>query len=239
MAICAMVVGGGACGRIGYDRIGAVRDGGVGGTGGAITGAGGAVTGAGGSAGSAGDGGSFGSGGSGDGGVLVDGGGSCVNGPAPCGTIRLQYRCGDVPKPSDPWIRPQINLFNDSGADVPLAELTVRYWYTIDAVAAQMFACDAAILGSAGCANLTSAFSTVSPPRAGGDSLLEIGFLPAAGTLVAGGQTQGIIMRVNKTDFSTYDELNDFSYTSSSTFADAIHITVYRNGTLVWGVEPP
>src|SRR4029079_18066930 len=77
MAICAMVVGGGACGRIGYDRIGAVRDGGVGGTGGAITGAGGAVPGAGGSAGSAGDGGSFGSGGSGDGGVLVDGGGSC------------------------------------------------------------------------------------------------------------------------------------------------------------------
>jgi hypothetical protein len=162
-----------------------------------------------------------------------------VNGQAPCGAIRLQYRCGDATKPSDGWIRPQINLFNDSAADVPLAEVTVRYWYTIDTVAPQSFACDAALVGAAGCGNVTGTFSAVSPPRSGADSVLDIGFLPAAGTLAAGAQTQGILLRVNKTDFSSYNELNDFSYTSSSTFADAIHIAVYHNGTLVWGAEPP
>jgi len=233
-----MAVGGGACGRIGYDYIGSIRDGGGGGTGGAVVAGNGGSGGSGGASGSGGSGGASGRGGSG-GVFLVDGGGSCVDAAAPCGTIRLQYRCGDASKPSDPWIRPQINLFNDSAADVPLAELTVRYWYTIDAVAPQSFACDAASVGTAGCANVTWALSTLSPSRPGADSVLQIGFLPAAGILVAGGQTQGIVMRVNKTDFSAYDESNDYSYTSSGAFADALRITVYQNGTLVWGTEPP
>ena len=170
--------------------------------------------------------------------MTVDGG-SCADAAAPCGNVRLQYRAGDLNKPTDPWIRPQINLYNESGADIPLDELVVRYWYTIDSVAAQVFSCDTAFLGTAGCGNVTGTFISVSPPRVGADSVLEIGFLPAAGTLVAAGQTQAILMRVNKADFSAYDEPSDYSYDgTSSAFTDAPRITVYRKGTLVWGAEP-
>lgn len=91
---------------------------------------------------------------------MVSDAGDCVDGPAPCGAFRLQYRCGDASKPSDAWIRPQINLFNESSADVPLTELTVRYWYTSDTAATQSFACDAALLGAAGCGNVIGTFSS-------------------------------------------------------------------------------
>jgi hypothetical protein len=241
LAACALAVAASACGRIGYDIVGLIGAGGT--IGGA--GAGGTIGGAGaggtiGGAGAGGGGGSGGAGASGDGAVVVlDDAGACSDAAAACGSVRLQYQAGDTNKPTDPWIRPHINVFNDSSAAVSLAELTVRYWYTIDTAAAQVFSCDTAFVGAAGCGNVTGSFAAVSPPRAGADAVLEIGFLPAAGTLAAGGQTQPILMRVNKTDFSNFDESNDYSYASWSALTDAPHITVYRNGTLVWGREPP
>jgi hypothetical protein len=232
MATCSLLFGSGACGRIGYDVVTSSGVGGSGGTGPAAGGAAGAgnVAGANGRAGAA---------GSGDGAVVVlSDAGSCPGDAGPCGGVRLQYHAGDTNKPTDPWIRPLINLFNDASTDVPLSELTVRYWYTIDTVAPQSFACDSAFVGAAGCANVTGAFASVSPPRAGADSVFEIGFLPAAGTLAAGGQTQPITLRFSKSDFSAYDETNDYSYGSWSTFTDAPLLTVYRDGALIWGIEP-
>jgi hypothetical protein len=222
-ATCVLALGSAACGRIGYDRVPLIEGAGEGGASGG--------TGSGGSAGAS---------GGGTGGTLVVDGGSCVDAGGACGTVRLQYHAGDTNKPNDAWIRPQINLINDSGADVPLSELLVRYWYTLDSVAPQAFTCDAAIFGTSGCANVTGSFAAVSPPRAGADTVLEIAFLPAAGLLVAGGQTQGIVLRAGKTDFSIYNEPGDYSYDASfSSYTDAPRITVYRNGTLIWGVEPP
>jgi len=223
LGACALAVAASACGRIGYDVVGLI--------------------GAGGASGRTGVGGGSGTGGAGasrDGNVLVvHDAGACTDAAMPCGGVRLQYQAGDTNKPTDPWIRVQMDLFNDSTADVSLAELTVRYWYTIDSVAAQAFTCDTAFVGTAGCANVTASFASVFPPRAGADSVIEIGFLPAAGTIAAGADTQAILTRVNKADFSAFDETNDYSYASWSAFADAPRITVYRNGTLVWGIEPP
>jgi len=224
---CALLVAG--CGRIGFDVL---TSSGGGAAGSVATGAGGhgdGAAGAGGGAGAVGDGAVL---------VLIDGG-SCLTDAAPCGGIRLQYQARDLNKPDDPWIRPLINLFNEGSSDVPLSELTVRYWYTIETVAPQTFACDSAFVGSAGCGNVTGAFASVSPPRAGADSVFEVGFLPAAGALVPGGQTQQITVRFSKSDFSAYDESNDYSYATWSTFTDAPRLTVYRSGVLIWGIEPP
>lgn len=234
VATCALLLGSGACGRLGYD---VVTPPGGGGAGGAGTGSGGAANGGTGTAGAGGAGGAP-TGGAGDGGVLVLGdAGSCVGDADPCGGVRLQYRAGNLNKQNDAWIRPQLNLFNESSADIPLAELMVRYWYTIDSVAAETFACDATFVGG-GCSSITGAFASVSPPRAGADSVLEVGFSPAAGALAAGGQTQDILIRFSKNDFSAWDETNDYSYATWSAFTDAPRLTVYRNGVLVWGLEP-
>src|SRR5262249_34734096 len=45
--------------------------------------------------------------------------------------------------------------------------------------------------------------------------------------------------RLNSQDFSAYNEANDYSFDPTKTsFADWTRVTLYRNGTLVWGTEP-
>jgi hypothetical protein len=249
LAACVLAIGSGACGRIGYDVLTAI--GGVGGTGGSTSGAGGNGNrdGSGDRKGDGGDGdgdgnadgdkasGGMGGGGvGGTGGVAVVDGGPCVDGGPPCGGVRLQYHPLDNNKPDDVWIKPHFNLINETGAAIPLSELVIRYWYTIDSAGTQMMACDSAGFG---CPNLTGNFFTGFPPRADADSYILIGFLAGAGTLAAGGQTQEFGLRFDKTNFSNFDETNDYSYDGSLTvLTDYTRVTLYRNGALIWGVEP-
>jgi hypothetical protein len=45
-----------------------------------------------------------------------------------------------------------------------------------------------------------------------------------------------IQVRVNKSDWSAYDQSNDYSFDASYTsFTEYNKITIYRNGTLIWG----
>jgi hypothetical protein len=206
---------------------------GTSGMGGAAAGTSGAGGAAGGTAGASGTTGAGGAAGASDGGTP----GSCVDAGQPCGSIALQYLTPNNDRASDAWLRPHINLVNRTTADVPLSELTVRYWYTKDSATSEALTCDFA---SIGCANIVSTFLPVSPPRAGASDVIDLGFLAAAGTLAAGAQTQEIGLRVGKSDFSNYDETNDYSYDGSlGSLTDYPKITVYRNGVLVWGAEPP
>jgi hypothetical protein len=44
---------------------------------------------------------------------------------------------------------------------------------------------------------------------------------------------------MNKNDWSNYDETNDYSFDATKTaFSDWNRVTLYRNGVLVWGIEP-
>ena len=47
-------------------------------------------------------------------------------------------------------------------------------------------------------------------------------------------------MRFNKHDWSPFDQRDDWSWTSpNGRYTAAPKITLYRNGRLVWGREPP
>ena len=42
-----------------------------------------------------------------------------------------------------------------------------------------------------------------------------------------------------KNDWSYYTQSGDYSFDAAKTqFTDWSHVTVYRNGLLVWGIEP-
>jgi cellulose 1,4-beta-cellobiosidase len=160
-----------------------------------------------------------------------------TNTPSGPATLRVQYRAADT-NAGDNQIKPHFNIVNTGGSSVPLSELKIRYWYTREGTVGQNFFCDfSAITG--GCNNVTGAFVQVSPPRTGADFYLEVGFNAAAGSIAAGGQSGEIQARFAKTDWSNYNETGDYSFDPTKTaFTDWDHVTLYRNGVLVWGIEP-
>jgi Cellulose binding domain len=212
---------------------------GRGGSGGTGTGAGGTggTTGTGGT----GTGGSGGTGTGGSGGGIQDAGamddrpnaidaGTCTT----C-KLRVQYKASDT-NAADNQIKPHFNIVNVGTTSIPLRELTIRYWYTVDGDRSQSYSCDYAMLG---CSNVTGRFVKLTTPEQGADSYLEIGFAAGAGTLSANGQSGEIQNRVNKDNFSNYNEADDYSFDPARTaFTDWMRVTLYHNGGLVWGIDP-
>ncbi len=133
-------------------------------------------------------------------------------------------------------IMPQLKLSNIGQGNLNLSGVTIRYWYTNPGGKAQQYWCDYAAIG---CNNISGQFGTVRPPRTKADSYLEIGFASGVPDLAPNTDTGEIKLRFNKTDWSNYDESEDYSYPGpTTTYTLATHITVYYKGTLVWGTEP-
>ncbi len=151
------------------------------------------------------------------------------------GQLAVQYRTSSS-NAGDNSLTPHFLIANRGSAAVPLSELTIRYWYTVDGERPQQFHCDWA---QAGCSNLSGSLVKLAQPLAGADYYLELSFAAGAGSVAAGADSGPIQTRVNKTDWSNYNELGDYSYDPLKTaFADWERVTLYRNGTLVWGTEP-
>ncbi len=153
--------------------------------------------------------------------------------PDPNAELKVQYRAADT-NAGDNQIKPHINIVNHGSSSVSLSELTVRYWYTIDGVKDQQYHCDYAQID---CNNVSGQFVQLASPVTGADHYLEISF--SGGTLAAGGQTGEIQNRFHKSDWSNYDESDDYAFDATKTaLADWDRVTLYRNGQLVWGTEP-
>ncbi|KAB1990048.1 glycoside hydrolase family 6 protein [Streptomyces triticiradicis] len=147
--------------------------------------------------------------------------------------LKAQYKNNDS-STGDNQVRPGLKLVNGGSAAVDLSKVTVRYWFTGESSSAgyQTF-CDWAQLG---CSTVKTSVGTVSPSRTGADHYLEVGF--NSGSLAAGADSGDLQLRMAKSDWSNFDESNDYSRGTNSSYADAAKVTVYVSGTLVWGTEP-
>ncbi|MFE3514086.1 endo-1,4-beta-xylanase [Streptomyces sp. NPDC059166] len=148
-------------------------------------------------------------------------------------TLKALYRNNDSAV-RDNQIKPGLQLVNTGGAAVSLQDVTVRYWFTGENGASTYSTwCDWSPLG---CSTVTSRVAGSDPAAAGADHFLEVGF--RSGSLAPGASTGEIQLRLNKTDWSNFDESDDYSRTGATSYADATKIAVYVDGELAWGVEP-
>jgi chitodextrinase len=148
------------------------------------------------------------------------------------GALKAQYKSTDF-SATDNQIRVAVQLVDTGTTAVNLSTVKLRYWFTPEAGAGTFSTwCDYAVLG---CSSITgSVKSGGSAP--GASHYLEVGF--GSGSLAAGASTGEIQLRLNKTDWSNFNEADDYSRTTGTTYADASHVGVYIDGVLVWGTEP-
>lgn len=160
---------------------------------------------------------------------------SATPGVAPPTTLELRYLAA-LTQPSTAQLMAKFNIANPGATSVPMSELRIRYWYTIDGARPETFHCDYAKLGSG---NVSGSFTAMPAPKATADYYLEVSFSAGAGAIPAGGQSGEIQARWNKTDWTPFNQLNDYSFDPTKiSFAPWSRVTLYRNGVLVWGVEP-
>jgi hypothetical protein len=161
-----------------------------------------------------------------------------------CGSIRVQYQAGNAAASTNsPAPRFQLINLGPATATINLSELTIRYWFTKDGATSEQAVVDFA-RNSANVpiqANMTTSFTAVT--RQGADTFLQFAFTAAAGTL-----TSALSVQISPRFFSlnpqfgiTFTQTGDYSFDASkaAALADWTHVTLYRQGTLIWGIEPP
>lgn len=154
----------------------------------------------------------------------------------PPSSLTVHYRDGDANSPSNNQIRPHVRIVNTGSSAVPLSELKVRYYFTPDSSEAVEVACDYATVN---CANVKSTVAALPSPRAGASHYVEFSFTTGAGSLGAGRDTGELQVRLNKSNWSNFDETNDYSFDATKTaYAASPKLTVFRDGVLVGGLEP-
>jgi chitodextrinase len=151
------------------------------------------------------------------------------------GAVKVQYKNNDT-SAGDNQIRMGLQLVNTGSAPVDLSTVTLRYWFTPEAGASTFSTwCDYAALGSS---NITHKVTAVGSPKPGAADYLEVGFTGGAGSLAAGASTGEIQLRLNKTDWSNFNEADDYSRATNTGYADSPKVAAYAGGALAWGMEP-
>ncbi|MBO2011071.1 cellulose binding domain-containing protein [Hymenobacter negativus] len=148
--------------------------------------------------------------------------------------VSVLYQNGDA-QPSDNYIRPNLQLVNGGTAAIPYQELTVRYWLTPETTGAVAADVSWAELGTS---QVGVSYKTLPPALQGAYGYVEYSFLPGAGSLAAGANSGVILSNLHQASWGDFEETNDYSYATNTTYLPNSRIAVYRNGMLIAGTEP-
>jgi hypothetical protein len=147
----------------------------------------------------------------------------------------IQYKDGDSARTGNNSIKPYLKLVNEDSLAFAYNELKVRYWFTAENYAGINTWIDYAQLGNN---NVKTKYVSLPQPRTGALGYVEYSFESTAGTLAAGSSSGDIQSRLANQNWAALNEADDYSYQNSLSYAGNDHITVYRNGVLVYGQEP-
>jgi hypothetical protein len=163
-------------------------------------------------------------------------------GPPPAG-ISLLYKCTDT-NPNDSQLAPSYKIVNAGGPTVSLADFKIRYFLSDEGKAKLMSDfLYAEVNGGAGYRDIRNeAHVQITPAAlsvAGADTVVEVDFTAAAGTLTDG-QTSLINFVVHTEGYAlSLSESDDYSHDLGRTdFGPNGKVTLYLKGQLIAGTEP-
>ncbi len=132
-------------------------------------------------------------------------------------------------------IYPNYKITNQGSLAIDLSKVKLRYYYTKDGNQSQSFWCDWSTIGKT---NVTGIFMEYVKPHTNSDCYLEIGFKSGAGSLAPGASIE-VRSRIAKSDWTNYEQINDYSFRSNGDFySEWNFVTAYIDNTLVWGIPP-
>ncbi|MFZ5989893.1 MAG: glycoside hydrolase family 48 protein [Bacillota bacterium] len=125
---------------------------------------------------------------------------------------------------------------NTGSSAIDLADVKVRYYYTLDCLDLdnpQIFYCDYSQIGSS---NITGSFVKMPKVVPGADYYMEIGFKSGAGTLEPGANVV-VKTRCSQNNWVKYHQLEDYSFNpTSDSLTVSQKVTAYVADQLVWGI---
>lgn len=148
--------------------------------------------------------------------------------------LKVQYRNADGMLTNGEG-KPYLKIVN-TGIAVQYSQVTMRYWLTPENFTGSLgLWIDYAQMGSS---KVTMKYVSSNDPRVNALGYIEYGFTAAAGSLLPGNNSGEIQSRFANSDWSSFNEANDYSMRTNSSYADNNAITLYHNGVLIWGTEP-
>lgn len=128
-----------------------------------------------------------------------------------------------------------MSINNDGNIQLDYKDIKVRYWFTKEGNPNLNAFFDYIKLGND---KVSGNFVSVNPTRQGGDTYFEIGFNESAGTLYPLSNSGNINYRIAKSDWSDFNQSDDYSYSNNNALLLNEHITLYHKGILIAGEEP-
>ncbi|SDG18911.1 cellulose binding domain-containing protein [Chitinophaga filiformis] len=148
--------------------------------------------------------------------------------------LQVQHMDGDT-QTAGTNIKPYLKVINTDTVAALYKELTARYWFTAENFAGINTWIDYAAMGNS---KVKMKYVVLDTPRNGAFGYVEYSFDTTAGKLAAGANSGAIQSRIANKNSALLQETNDYSYAPNRSYTANDHITLYRNGKLVWGIEP-
>lgn len=125
-------------------------------------------------------------------------------------------------------------LENTGQLPVDLKDVKMQYFYTADGEKPQNYFVDWSTIGAS---NIIGEFIKLEESLVGADGILQTGFKETAGILQPGEKLE-IHSRIGKSDWSNYNQLNDYSFNpNASNYELWQRVILLLNNVPIWGEE--